>query len=655
MDYSIDVNKYIISHASDNHVLSGAPIDATEGAIALLVRKSGISETDKAKETAYDSLLLYANAEKDTTSAKAWCTKTENADGTFTYNVVATTPINDVVTIGTVPTITAMPTGHVADADNKVYAVLKSGVKYIQLVLGNTSKDVFVELPKSAGDLIIETTQSDLYDLMTGGKLNPGTLYRVIDYKGATVTNYAEADACANHPLDLIFHALDESTLNGSAMAAIHEGDIYLADAKLDQWEVKAEVTEDGVQVTYMKDQYGNEADFDHLNALWEAKITAKEDPDGEEMFKYLDMTGTGMNVPTFCVFGDDYDPQNAVAMSSPRIQGCKVLGRHCCVYVVDDGDTAVNSVIERDCEYCSTAGIANVIGQACIECCISGIGSIPKENTLASECENVLLGADSGSNTIEYGYNIAIPSMYGTTIEDGEDWETYADTYITSSKISSYDNTVIKGTIRGCTINNPAELLVENEIENCQIGCEATVRVDWATNMVVEDEAYFCANTARYVHVTYRSGFVVVKYDSSATDPTDINNYGDFLQEGLYIDGDGGLIDKKPSLLGNIENANIDRNGCLGNLYVIMGKQFLTQSNKINFDHPMGLPGNEPDWGESAATWLYLPYMDVPNIRVASGMKVDDEMRRKTYVYCPEERMEYLEDLVDRLTELIP
>lgn len=85
------------------------------------------------------------------------------------------------------------------------------------------------------------------------------------------------------------------------------------------------------------------------------------------------------------------------------------------------------------------------------------------------------------------------------------------------------------------------------------------------------------------------------------------------------------------------------------------MGKQFLAQSNKINFDHPMGLPGNGPDWGEGAATWLYLPYMQVPNIRVASGMKSDDEMRRKTYVYCPEERMEYLEDLVDRLTELIP
>lgn len=655
MDYSIDVNKYIISHASDNHVLSGAPIDATEGAIALLVRKSGIAETDKVKETAYDSLLLYANAEKDTTSAKAWCTKTENPDGTFTYEVVATTPINEVVAIGTVPTITAMPTGHVTDADNKVYAVLKSGVKYIQLVLGNTSKDVFVELPKSAGDLIIETTQSDLYDLMSGGKLNPGTLYRVIDYKGATVTDYVEADACANHPLDLIFHALDESTLNGSVMAALHEGDTYLAGAKLDQWEVKAEVTEDGVQVTYMKDLYGNEADYDHLNALWNAKVESKKDSDDELMFKYLDMFGGDVKVPTFCVFDDSYAVTNAVAMPYPAVTGCKVFGRHCCIYAAEDGGMAINSVIERDCEYCSTAGKNNVFGLACYACCISGMGSLPYDNTFVGGCEEVLLGADCHGNTIEYGYNIAIPTMNSTTIVDGEDWETYADTYISGSKISSYNDTVIKGSIMNCTINEPSELLVEDAIENCQVGCESTVRVKYAVSTIVEDEAYFCANTAKYVHVTYRSGFVVVKYDADATDPKDIYSYGDFTQGGLYIDGDGGLIDKKPSLLGDIENANIDRNGCLGNLYVIMGKQFLAQSNKINFDHPMGLPGNDADWGAGAATWLYLPYMQVPNIRVASGTKMDEQMRTKTYVYCPEERMEYLEDLIDRLTELIP
>lgn len=101
------------------------------------------------------------------------------------------------------------------------------------------------------------------------GKLIPGQLYRITDY----VTTITQADTqSAGHQFDIMVVALNETTLSEEAWAIQHDGDTYFKDSRLEAWQLKyrldnEDVTESGKgTITWMKDEWGNEAAYDFKN-----------------------------------------------------------------------------------------------------------------------------------------------------------------------------------------------------------------------------------------------------------------------------------------------------------------------------------------------------------------------------------------------------
>ena len=158
------------------------------------------------------------------------------------------------------------------------------------------------------GGVLVETTYSDLKSLRNGGKLVPGTAYRITDY--VTIINgkydlsaigasgYLHYAVSGGHPFDIIVLAVGESELSEVARAAHHDGDAYFANAAVDAWEVKycldndtsrfvwADETNGKGVIFGLKDEFNNECGYDFKNlmfpryALKLADATADYTPD---------------------------------------------------------------------------------------------------------------------------------------------------------------------------------------------------------------------------------------------------------------------------------------------------------------------------------------------------------------------------------------
>lgn len=119
------------------------------------------------------------------------------------------------------------------------------------------------------GPVMQKVLYSQLVALKNANMLEPGTLYRIIDYVGSTAQSGTRAVA---HPFDIVVTADDENTLSENARAMLREGDTYYGD--VESWELKYSLENDtsrfgwaspngkGV-IYYMKDEYGNEAPYD--------------------------------------------------------------------------------------------------------------------------------------------------------------------------------------------------------------------------------------------------------------------------------------------------------------------------------------------------------------------------------------------------------
>lgn len=141
-------------------------------------------------------------------------------------------------------------------------------------------------------DMLFNTTYSDLVSLVGSEALIPGAQYRITDfvtkingtYDISTVvgsTAYLHYAKSAEHPFDLVVTALDTSTLDEHAVATCHSGDLYFADNELEQWDIKytiennplkyswADTTNGKGVITYMKDEFGNEAHYDFKNVMF--------------------------------------------------------------------------------------------------------------------------------------------------------------------------------------------------------------------------------------------------------------------------------------------------------------------------------------------------------------------------------------------------
>ena len=132
----------------------------------------------------------------------------------------------------------------------------------------------------------LEILWADLKTLRDGGNLVKGMQYRIIDYVTTTVQPETQS---AGHAFDVIVTADSENVLNESARAAIHTGDTYFSDSKLQAWKLKYCLDNDtdrfawadsanGKGVIYqMIDEFENDLPYDFKNIQFKRyKITAK-------------------------------------------------------------------------------------------------------------------------------------------------------------------------------------------------------------------------------------------------------------------------------------------------------------------------------------------------------------------------------------------
>ena len=131
-------------------------------------------------------------------------------------------------------------------------------------------------------------TWAELKALRDGGKLTAGRKYRITDF----VTTSVQAETrSAGHAFDVIVTADDEKTLNENAHAAIHSGDTYFGDCKLNAWELKysldndverfawADATNGKGVVWWMRDEWDNECFYDFKNIQYKRyKVTSTQD-----------------------------------------------------------------------------------------------------------------------------------------------------------------------------------------------------------------------------------------------------------------------------------------------------------------------------------------------------------------------------------------
>ena len=145
-----------------------------------------------------------------------------------------------------VPTNTLKSIG-VGTADNarlNAVEVMGDGKVFIKGVGGydgtnptgkqNAGLDLATVLDGKPG-AIINITWTELKSMRDEGTLVPGQQYRITDYKATTTQNDTQS---ANHQFDIIVTADANNKLNEVARAALHEGDTYFANCKLEAWKV---------------------------------------------------------------------------------------------------------------------------------------------------------------------------------------------------------------------------------------------------------------------------------------------------------------------------------------------------------------------------------------------------------------------------------
>lgn len=142
------------------------------------------------------------------------------------------------------------------------------------------------DLGGGGGGTLVETTYAELKSLVESSGLIPGNRYRITDFVSTFDSTNTSPCKSANHQFDIVVTAATDSTLEGNAKAMPHEGDEYFAESNLYAWELKyslenktnndlaLDINGKGV-ILYMKDEFGNEANYDFKNLLW--KITSDD------------------------------------------------------------------------------------------------------------------------------------------------------------------------------------------------------------------------------------------------------------------------------------------------------------------------------------------------------------------------------------------
>lgn len=156
------------------------------------------------------------------------------------------------------------------------------------------------EIGGSGGGVMTEITYAELKSLVESSGLIPGNKYRITDYVTTVDSSNTIPYKSAEHPFDIVVTAVTDSALYEKAKAMPHEGDEYFAACNLFAWELKysldpdvdnyclsADLNGKGT-IYYMLDEFGNEANYDFKNLLWETSSDeAKFIEEGTSIYYY--------------------------------------------------------------------------------------------------------------------------------------------------------------------------------------------------------------------------------------------------------------------------------------------------------------------------------------------------------------------------------
>ena len=126
-----------------------------------------------------------------------------------------------------------------------------------------------------AAENAISITWADLKAARDGGTLVAGKFYRITDYVTKTAASNTQS---VGHQFDVIVRADSTNVLNENAYAALHSGDTYFANSKLNAWKLKycldndtarfdwADTTNGKGVIYQMVDEFDNDLPYDFKN-----------------------------------------------------------------------------------------------------------------------------------------------------------------------------------------------------------------------------------------------------------------------------------------------------------------------------------------------------------------------------------------------------
>ena len=289
-----------------SHTVSGTPT------MAIFVPDSGINHTIKIER------VVPEQSQGGASVFDVTCTMTSATGGTTDKTIseiVAAANAGNIIrlcgalgaidTVGYVVNISRTTSGNSDVYALSTYIVMEPDALLYDIFMpwGGGSSNTFTFVIHNLAKMQ-NVTYSELATLRTGSQLVPGMKYRITDF--VTIVNgtydlaetvgqtaYVHYARSAGHPFDLIVTAVNANTLDEHATATLHSGDTYFANSALEQWDIRYTIENDPTKyawadatngkgvITYMKDEFGNEAGYDFKNVQFLAyQLTASVSDD---------------------------------------------------------------------------------------------------------------------------------------------------------------------------------------------------------------------------------------------------------------------------------------------------------------------------------------------------------------------------------------
>ena len=250
---------------------------------------------------------------------------------------------------------------------------------------------------------IVNITYDELIETRNSGSLIPGMWYRITDY--VTTTSQANTQS-AGHQFNVIVTAVDESTLNENALAAIqYDGDTYFTEngANLDAWQIKytldndtnkfawADTTNGKGVIYYMKDEYNNECPYDFKNIQFKHPNDTTTYPGYYYTFSTVidGVVSDHSMLQGYCydnimkesISSEKQSLNNNVFLNTSKFSIC---------YSNSFGNNCQNNTFGNDC-------YNNSFGNGCYN---NSFGTLCSNNSFGNDCEYNSFGDNCGYNS---------------------------------------------------------------------------------------------------------------------------------------------------------------------------------------------------------------------------------------------------------------